>query len=253
MVLIVAEVGVNHNGSVDLALDMAHAAKSCGADAVKFQLFDSRKLWGDDRIAHLELSRIDMRAIADYCGTLCIEFMCTPFGVEEVEFLAPMVKRMKIASGCINRTEILAAVNRSKVPAVLSTGMSDLHDIRVAVSRLDDVDHILHCTSAYPCPFEEANLSAMDRIAVECNLPVGYSDHTEGVAVAIGAAALGATMIEKHFTLDRYQVGPDHKASIEPADFARMVAGIRQVEAALGNGVKSVEPSERKLKEAWGR
>ena len=252
--LIVAEIGVNHGGRIDEALSLIAYAKEAGADAVKFQMFDSRRLWGDDRIRHLELTESEFRLIADYCGTKGIEFMCTPFGVPEVEFLAPLVKRMKVASGCINRPALLNAVRDTGLPVILSTGMSTLDEVKAALALLEPArTTLLHCTSAYPCPLGSVNLLAMATLSIHTNCDAGYSDHTEGITVAIAAAALGATVIEKHLTFDRRAEGPDHKASIEPPEFKRMVQAIREVEAALGTGQKRVMPAEAELRLAWGR
>ena len=261
--LIIAEAGVCHNGSVSTAWQLAEAAKDAGADAVKFQHFNSQRLWGDDRIAHLELSDAEMANVAWRCKEIGIEFMCTPFGVPEVAFLAPLVKRMKIASGCLNKRDLLQAVAATKLPVILSTGMSTIEEVNAALNWLGyyypaenpQPYALLHCTSAYPCPPDQVNLCAMDVLrhhhGDRCE--IGYSDHTDGVAVAIAAAALGATVIEKHLTLDCMEIGPDHKASIEPNAFSFMVAAIRRVEQALGDGVKRVMPAEAELRQLWRR
>ena len=252
--LIVAEAGVNHGGDVETAFRLVDAAKEAGADAVKFQLFNSRALWGDDRIAHLEISRKHMAGLAQYATQRGIEFMCTPFGVSEVEFLAPLVKRMKVASGCIGRRDLLQAVAATRLPVILSTGMSTIEDVAVALADLEARDvTLLHCTSAYPCALEDVNLLAMDELAVRFERDVGYSDHTYGILAAIAAAALGAAVIEKHLTLDREAPGPDQAASIEPGAFAGMVASVRYVATAMGDGKKRVQESERALRKAWGR
>ena len=263
MILIIAEIGVNHGGSVETALQLVDAAKSAGADAVKFQMFDSRRLWGDDRIKHLELTESELRLAADYAATKGIEFLCTPFGVPEVEFLAPLVKRMKVASGCLNRPALLNAVRDTGLPIIMSTGMSTIEEVNAALGHLGydyparylrDIT-LLHCTSAYPCHPADAQLRAMEVLrhhhGHRCG--IGYSDHTEGINVAIAAAALGASVIEKHFTFDRRAEGPDHKASIEPPEFKRMVEAIREVESALGTWQKRVMPAEAELRRAWGR
>lgn len=250
MTFIIAEVGVNHSGKLDAASKLVMAAKEAGADAVKFQLFSSQKLWGDDRIKHLELSLNCMEMLRELCRNIGIEFMCTPFGVEEVHALAPLVKRMKIASGCIAHLALLNTVSETGLPVILSTGMSDLFDVKAALRELDDDVSLLHCTSSYPCRLEDVNLRAMDELAV-FGKPVGYSDHTSSITVPIAAVARGATIIEKHLTLDRNAVGPDHKASITPKEFKAMVLAIREVEAALGSGEKRVQPCEEKLREVW--
>lgn len=250
MSFVVAEIGVNHGGRVQEAIALIAAAKGAGADAAKFQFFSSRKLWGDDRIAELELTFEELRRCADYCNLVGIEFMCTPFGVEELEQLKPLLKRVKIASGCIRRYELLEAACDTDLPLILSTGMSSMGDIDAAVNILGNPT-LLQCTSSYPCRLEDVNLRAMTSLATEYNLPVGFSDHTSGITTAIAAAALGATVIEKHFTLDRNAEGPDHRSSITPKEFKAMRMAIGEVEAALGDGVKRVLPCEQKLRETW--
>ncbi len=252
MTFVIAEAGVNHNGDFETALKLAQAAKDCGADAIKYQLFSSQRLWGDDRIKHLELSYAQMRDIAAYCNAIGIEFMCTPFGVEEVRFLAPLVKRMKVASGCIANLPLLLAARASGLPVILSTGMSTLSDVRNAVIALGPLNlTLMHCTSAYPCRLEDVNLLAMKALEDFRVMAIGYSDHTNGITVALAAVALGATVIEKHLTLDRNAEGPDHKTSITPKEFRAMRMAIGEVEAALGDGVKRVMPSEEALRKIW--
>jgi len=249
--LIVAEGGVNHGGSLDVAKRLVDAAKAAGADCVKFQLFSSRKLWGDDRIRHLELRFSEMTALRLYCQEVGIEFMCTPFGAEEVILLSTHVKRWKLASGCLERRAIIDEMRSTGKPIIASTGMHTFEQVLAAMSHLGTHGlTLLHCTSAYPAPISDVNLMAMTRLR-QIGVPVGYSDHTLGITVPIAAAALGATVIEKHLTLDCRATGPDHAASIEPKDFACMVRAIRDVETALGDGVKRVMPSEAPLKEAW--
>jgi len=178
--------------------------------------------------------------------------MCTPFGVEEVILLRQLVKRWKIASGCLTRRPILEAVRDTGLPIILSTGMATITEIAQAEQILWDDDlTLLHCTSAYPCPIEDVNLRAMLELRDTFRTPVGYSDHTLGITVAIAAAAMGASVIEKHLTLDRTAAGPDHASSIEPHDFRIMVSAIRTVEEALGDGVKRIMPSEMPLRETW--
>lgn len=248
----IAEAGVNHGGSLPEAFKLATAAKDAGADAVKFQCFFSAKLWGDDRIKHLELSYSDLSRLHRHCEQIGIEFMCTPFDVEAVAFLAPMLKRVKVASGCIARFDLLEAVRATGLPVILSTGMSELFDIGLALGRVKCADTtLLHCTSSYPCRLEDVNLRAMDALRNAFLLPVGLSDHTNGITVAIGAAAKGAAVIEKHLTLDRNLPGPDHKASITPAEFKALHLAVIEIEAALGDGKKRVLQCERELQAAW--
>lgn len=251
MTFIIAEVGVNHNGSVDLAKHLLAVAKACGADAVKFQLFDAGKL-GRPEIKHLELSRDNMLNLYGRCNALGIEFMCTPFDVESLEFLVPLLKRIKISSGCIGNVPLLTAARDSGLPVILSTGMSHKADIARALDILGAAT-LLHCTSAYPCPLEDVNLCAMRQLFFTFNRPVGYSDHTDGILVPLAAVAMGATVLEKHLTLSRNMEGPDHIASIEPKTFAHMVFEIRSLEKALGDGVKRPMPSEAPTMAIWGR
>ncbi len=256
--LIIAEAGICHDGSVDKARKLIDAARAADADIVKFQFFSSQILWKDDRIKHLELRFDDFVKLHAHCQDVGIEFACTPFGVNELLLLQPLLKRVKIASGCITRQPLMRAAVECGLPLILSTGMSTPKEIDYALREayMPDakVSHItlLHCTSAYPCPISEVNLNAMQNLAMVhgCD-EVGYSDHTLGITIPIAAAAMGATVIEKHLTLDRTAEGPDHKASIEPNDFRVMVSAIRTVEEALGDGVKRVMKSEEKLREAW--
>lgn len=250
-IFLIAECGVNHNGSLQMAKRMIDEAKKAGADAAKFQLFESKKLWGDDRIKHLELRYADMEKLHQHCNQVGIEFMCTPFGVAELLFLKPLLKRIKIASGCIGRKPLLEAARDGGLPVILSTGMSTMVDIADAVWIIgQSATTLLHCTSAYPCKLEDVNLEAMDAL-LEFGCPVGYSDHTNGITVAIAAAARGAAVIEKHITLDRNQLGPDHRSSITPRELQILHLALIEVEACLGDGRKRVMPSEYKLREAW--
>ena len=253
-VFIIAEAGVNHNGHLSEAMELALAAKQAGADAVKFQHFNSQRLWGDERIRHLELTDAEMGVLARHCAEIGIEFMATPFGVEEVAVLLPLVKRWKIASGCLEKWALLDAIKATDMPIILSTGMADRARIFEAVDRLGmPLYHLtlLQCTSAYPCRVEDANLAAMDRLKEWYPVPVGFSDHTPGITVAIAAAARGATVLEKHLTLDRNAEGPDHKASIEPREFRIMVDAARTIGAALGDGVKRARACEEPVRRQW--
>lgn len=252
MTFIIAEAGCNHNGRWETGLGLIDAAKEAGADAVKFQMFSSDRLWGDDRIKHLEFGEKEMLAMRAHCQEVGIEFMCTPFGVPEVEFLAPMLRRVKVASGCLTNWPLLRAVQATGLPVILSTGMADMERIQ---DSLDILGHatLLHCTSAYPCPVSEVNLAAMDTLRAHWgdSCPVGYSDHTEGFSVALAATARGAEVIEKHLTLDRGQEGPDHLASIEPWAFGAMVEAILVIEQAIGHPEKRPQPSEADVAKAW--
>ena len=252
MTFIIAEAGINHHGHVNTAAELCYQAKKSGADAVKFQLFDSVKLWGDDRIKHLELTHNDMRYLCQICTDIGIEFLCTPFGVEELEFLTPMVKRIKIASGC-RKAGLIEAAYKTGLPVIVSTGMADLNELEWIVdSKPEDTDlTLLHCTSCYPCELEDVNLRAMMAIHNRYFCKVGYSDHTVDILAPVVAVALGACVIEKHFTLDRNADGPDHKTSLGPALFRQMVEDIRHTEILMGRGEKKVLSCEEKLRSEW--
>jgi len=254
MTFICAEAGVNHNGDIGQAFLLCNAAKEAGADCVKFQHFRAAALQPEryDLLKPLELSDAEMANIAWHCQAIGIEFCCTPFGVPEVEFLTPLVKRWKVASGCLTNWPLLAAVRATGLPVILSTGMADMDRIQAALDALGAAT-LLHCTSAYPCPTKEVNLSAMDALRSRwgASCQVGYSDHTSGIVIALAAIARGATVLEKHLTLDRSQEGPDHKASIEPKDFRIMVEAIRTIEQAIGRPEKRLQASEAKTAKAW--
>jgi len=179
-----------------------------------------------------------------------VEFTCTPFDVEAVEFLTPLVKRHKIASGC-RKPDILEAVFLSEIPVIMSTGMADYEDIDFALSYLDRDVTLLHCTSSYPCKPIDVNLNAMTDMGDTFDLPVGYSDHTDSILASVCAVAMGATVIEKHLTLNRNSIGPDHKSSIEPHEFKLMVQSIREVEVMLGSPNKRILPCEENLRGLW--
>ena len=243
---IIAEAGVNHNGSPLLAMRLADVAKDCGADAVKYQLFSAAKLKRHE-LRKLELSYDDMRLVAEHCARIGIEFMCTPFDVEALDFLVSLgVKRLKISSGCLANWDLLYAAYQSGLPVILSTGMGTMEDVKRALGHLHAHVTLLHCTSAYPCPVSDVNLAAM-------RPGWGLSDHTEGIHIAIAAVARGAVAIEKHLTLYRKMEGPDQASSIEPPAFLDMVRCIRDVEAAIGDGVKRAMPSEKPCMEIWRR
>lgn len=250
-VFLIAEAGVNHNGKFGDALKLVDAAKMAGADAVKFQLFSSQKLWGDDRIKHLELSRPQIKDIASYAKAQGIEFMCTPFDPDALDYLVSLkVARLKIASGCLANFDLLYAAHQSGLPVILSTGMSTMEEIEKALGTLAINVTLLHCTSSYPCRLEDVHLNAMDALRV-FGRPVGFSDHTNTITVSIAAAARGATVIEKHLTLDRHQGGPDHKSSVTPRELQALRLALMDVEAALGKSEKVVQPCEQQLRKAW--
>ena len=267
---IIAEAGVNHNGSLALAKQLVDAAKASGADCVKFQTFNAqnvvskhaekaayqkRETGSDesqyDMIKKLELSFDEFAELHDYCNQSGIEFLSTPFDRESIVFLSSLgMKRWKIPSGEITNLPHLIQIARQGEPVILSTGMSTMEEVGRAVTLLKDNGSgeitLLHCTTEYPAPFADANLRAMQTMRDKFDLPVGYSDHTEGIEASIAAVALGADIIEKHFTLDKSMEGPDHRASLEPQELKTMVQAIRNIELAIGSGTKKVADSERK-------
>lgn len=267
---IIAEAGVNHNGDFDSAKKMIYEAKKAGVDAVKFQTFKSDNLVSSlaekaeyqkkttdsqesqlDMLKNLELSFKEFQLLNEYALSLDIVFLSTPFDDDSIEFLSTLnMPFWKIPSGEITNLPYLMKIEKTKKPIILSTGMSVMREITEALSVFRNYDRkditLLHCNTEYPTPFADVNLKAMKTLQDKFNVKVGYSDHTEGIEVPIAAVALGATVIEKHFTLDRNMPGPDHKASLEPDELARMVKGIRHIEIALGNGEKTPSESEKK-------
>ena len=267
-VFIIAEAGVNHNGSLDLALRLVDAAKASGADAVKFQTFRADLLVTQsahkapyqerttgtsesqfEMLRRLELDAAAHRRLIDHCHEVGIQFLSSPFDTQSADLLASMnVPLYKVPSGEITNLPFLQHLARKGRPLFLSTGMSTLGEVEEAVHVLQSAGApqvtLLHCVTEYPAPYAEVNLRAMQTLKVAFGLPVGYSDHTPGIFMAIAAVALGAEVIEKHFTLDRSLPGPDHAASLEPAELRQMVAAIRQVELALGSGIKAPAPCE---------
>ena len=267
---IIAEAGVNHNGDIELAKKMVDAAKFAGADIIKFQAFVSGHVVtrhakkadyqiGNlnkeesqlDMIKRLELSFSEFAYLNEYCQTKGIEFMATAFDFESIEFLSKTgITNWKIPSGEITNLPYLIKIARLNKPVILSTGMCTLDDVRNAVKILKENGikdlTVLHCTTEYPAPYADVNLRAMCTMRDEFRVKVGYSDHTIGVEVSIAAVALGARVIEKHFTLDKNMEGPDHKASLEPNELKRLVDSIRHLEVALGDGVKKPAESEKK-------
>jgi len=280
--VIVAEAGVNHNGSVETALKLVDAAAAAGADMVKFQAFKAGRvaaasapvaMYQRDRgaglstqlgmLSQLELSYADYSEISSYCHEKGIEFLATPFDEESVDMLCGLgVRALKIPSGEITNMPLIQYIASKPVPLIISTGMSCLGEIEKAIDWIHEVwksggkTHgltLLHCTSSYPAPFDEVNLLAMKTLETAFGLPVGYSDHTRGMEVAVAAVALGARIIEKHFTLDRNSTGPDHRSSLEPHELRMLVEAVRNVEAALGDGSKRAAASELDVKAAARR
>lgn len=273
-VKIIAEAGVNHNGDLNLALELVDAAVDAGADIVKFQTFSAEELvtpdagkaeyqqnaTGDDctqqeMLRRLELSQESFSTINDYCLHKDIEFLSTAFDHLSLDFILRLgLKRLKIPSGELTNLPYLRQICQPKLPILLSTGMSDIFEIGQAIDVLvgegvvlSDIT-ILHCNSAYPTPFEDVNLKAIKTLRNEFGALVGYSDHTVGIEAAIAAVAMGAVVIEKHITLDRKLEGPDHFASIEPQSFREMVDAIHNVSCALGSEDKTVTNSEKNNK-----
>jgi N,N'-diacetyllegionaminate synthase len=268
--LIIAEAGVNHNGSIQLAKKLIDAAKDAGADVVKFQTFKAEAIVTNtakkakyqsvntnaaesqvEMLKRLELSTGDHASLMDYCKSIDIIFLSTAFDIESLDFLLKLkLPFFKIPSGEITNLPFLRHIGESGRSIVLSTGMSTLDEIGNALSLLIKAGTkknnitVLHCNTEYPTPMEDVNLRAMLTIKNSFNVKVGYSDHTLGIEIPIAAVALGATIIEKHFTLDRNMQGPDHRASLEPAELKAMVAAIRNIEKALGDGEKYPSPSE---------
>ena len=270
--LIIAEAGVNHNGSVEIAKRMIDAATNAGADAVKFQTFKAEKVVSKfaskaeyqkettqrdesqlEMIKKLELGPNAHKELIDYCRKNGVLFLSSPFDLESIELLDTLgLSMLKIPSGEITNLPYLKKIGSLKKKIVLSTGMSDLREIGDALSILthagtakEDIT-VLHCNTEYPTPYEDVNLRAMLTIKETFKIKVGYSDHTPGIEVSIAAAALGATVIEKHFTLNKSMEGPDQKASLEPGKLKAMVQAIRNVEKSLGDGTK--KPSRSELK-----
>jgi N,N'-diacetyllegionaminate synthase len=268
--LIIAEAGVNHNGQLALARRLVEAAASAGADVVKFQTFSAERLataqapkaqyqkaTGDgvetqrQMLKRLELTRAMHEDLLAHCARCGIAFLSSGFDTASVDLLVELgLKRFKIPSGEITNLPYLRHVGALRGMVILSTGMATLDEIAAALTVLRQAgtprEHVtvLHCTSAYPTPLPDVNLRAMQSIRAAFDVSVGYSDHTPGIEIAVAAVALGATVIEKHLTLDRGMQGPDHRASLEPHDFAAMVTAIRNLERALGDGCKRPSASE---------
>jgi len=265
--IIIAEAGVNHNGSLALARKLVDAASEANADYVKFQSFKAEKLVSKfaekaeyqkkttdssesqfDMIKKLELSNQDHLDLIDYCRNKKIGFMSSPFDVDGISYLDSLgVDFFKVPSGEITNLPYLRELARFDKKIILSTGMSNLEEIRSALSVLKNHDvTVLHCNTEYPTPMCDVNLKAMLTIKKEFGCDVGYSDHTQGIEVPIAAVTMGAKVIEKHFTLDNKMEGPDHKASLEPAELCAMVKAIRNIESALGSDIKTPSASEEK-------
>jgi N,N'-diacetyllegionaminate synthase len=272
--LIIAEAGVNHNGDIQLAKQLIDAAAAAGADLVKFQTFNAdRQVTRSakkadyqtqttdstesqhDMLRRLELTEAMHTELIAHCATRNIGFFSTGFDIESVDLLVSLGQdHFKIPSGEITNLPYLRHVGQLGKTIILSTGMASLGEIEAAIDVLEQAGTpraklaVLHCTTEYPTPMNEVNLRAMQSIQAAFGVAVGYSDHTQGIEVAIAAVALGATVIEKHFTLDRKLPGPDHQASLEPSELRAMVEAIRNIEVALGDGIKRMTPSEARNK-----
>lgn len=268
---IIAEAGVNHNGSIDTAKKLIDAACKAGVDAVKFQTFKAENIVTQnapkaeyqkettgngsqfEMLKKLELSFEDYIYLKKYCDKKGTIFLSTPFDFESVDLLEKVgVKYYKISSGDLTNIPLLEYIAKLQKSIILSTGMANLGEVEIAVKAIkkymDKNLYLLHCTSNYPTLYEDVNLNAMITLKNAFKLPVGYSDHTVGIEVPIAAVVMGAKIIEKHFTLDRHMDGPDHKASLEPDELKSMVDSIRNIESAFGDGVKRCNKSEEKSK-----
>jgi len=274
--LIIAEAGVNHNGNIELAKKLIDVAVESGVDFVKFQTFKAVNLASKnaekasyqkentndkvesqlEMLKKLELSKEMHYDLIDYCKSKRIKFLSTAFDLESIDFLNELnIELFKIPSGELTNLPYLRKIGGLGKPIIISTGMANMLEIEAAIKVLISSGAVisnitvLHCNTEYPTPMQDVNLRAMNSIKEHFNINVGYSDHTLGVEIPIAAVALGASVIEKHFTLDKTMDGPDHKASLEPNELKEMVAGIRNIEIALGNGVKEASASEIKNKD----
>jgi len=274
---IIAEAGVNHNGDVSLAKRLIDEASNSGADAVKFQIFnagnivtinaekagyqkksESQSSTQYEMLKKLELTNKEFRILSDYAKEKGLVFLATPFDVESIDFLDEIgVSAFKISSGEINNNTLLKYVAHKQKPIILSTGMSTLCDVENALRVIEGEGNLdiilLHCVSDYPAEVKDVNLRAMDTLRHAFGYLVGYSDHSIGITIPIAAVSLGACIIEKHFTLDKNLPGPDHKASLEPDELKMMIKGIREIEIAMGTGIKKPSQSEIENKKAIRR
>lgn len=267
-VLIIAEAGVNHNGDINLARKLALVAKECGADIVKFQTAElsslvsrharmagyqkenmEKEMSQCEMLERLLLSYNEFKELSSYCNEIGIQFLSTPFDINSIKFLERLgFSFWKVPSGEITNLPYLVEIAKTHKPVIMSTGMCTMDEIEAAVKVLESYGSgeitILHCTTEYPTPFGHVNLRAMSALYDKFLKPVGYSDHTRGIEVPVAAVAMGAVVIEKHFTLDRSMEGPDHKASLEPDELKAMVSAIRNIEIAMGNDIKQPFPEE---------
>lgn len=266
--IIIAEAGVNHNGSIEIAKKLVDIAKECGADYVKFQTADVDSLVIDDApiatyqkiniatecnqkemIREILLPIDAFEELSCYCKGVGIGFLSTPFDIKSVHYLNKLVHMWKVPSGEITNIPYLVEIAKTHKDIILSTGMSSLEEVEYAFNLLKENGanniSLLHCTTQYPAPYKDVNLNAMLTLKEHFNAGVGYSDHTQGIEIAIAAVAMGASIIEKHFTLDKTMKGPDHKASLEPDELSRMIEAIRNIELAMGSKEKKITESEK--------
>jgi N,N'-diacetyllegionaminate synthase len=268
---IIAEAGVNHNGSFELAKKLVDVAREAGVDAVKFQIFKSEKITtlnaeqakyqkentGKEEsqlkmLKKLELSYDDFRKLKEYCDEKKIIFLSTPHSCkEDVDLVAELCFAIKVGSGDLTNLPILKYIAKKNLPIILSSGMAVMDEIKEAIETIKTEGNnkiiLLHCTTNYPCPLEEVNLKVVDTLKEKFKLPTGYSDHTQGIMVSAMAVVRGACVIEKHFTLDKKMEGPDHKASLDPVELKEMVKLIREAEIILGDGIKEPRESETEV------
>ena len=266
---IIAEIGVNHNGSIKIAKNMIKSASECGVDAVKFQTFNTKELVTEyaktanyqkinanedsqlEMLNKLELSFDEFKEIRDYALENNVMFISSPFDTESVDMLEKLhVPLYKLGSGELTNFELIDYVQKTGKPMIISTGMATLEEIKETYDYINDKENltILHCITGYPTSFEEANLNFIKTLQSEFDVPIGFSDHSPGIELPIAAVALGACVVEKHFTLDKNMEGPDHKASLNPEEFKAMVDAIRHVEVAMGDGVRHFSDDELEIK-----
>lgn len=266
---IIAEIGVNHNGDINLAKKMIKSASECGVDAVKFQTFKSEDLVIEnaktadyqqknanensqlEMLKKLELTFDDFKELNDYASKCNVMFISSPFDIKSVDLLEDLsVPLYKLGSGELNNFELIDYVQKTDKPMILSTGMATLDEIKETYDFIENKDNlvILHCITGYPTSFDEANLNFIKTLQSELDVPIGFSDHSPGIELPIAAVALGACVVEKHFTLDKTLEGPDHKASLNPVEFKAMVDAIRNVEVAMGDGIRRFSENELEIK-----
>lgn len=266
---IIAEIGVNHNGDINLAKQMIKSASECGVDAVKFQTFKSEDLVTEnaktadyqqkntnensqlEMLKKLELSFDDFKELKDYASKYDVMFISSPFDIDSVNLLEKLnVPLYKLGSGELTNFELIDHIQNTGKPIIISTGMATLDEIRETYDFIKNKENLimLHCITGYPTEFSEANLNFIKTLQSEFDVPIGFSDHSPGIELPIAAVALGACVVEKHFTLDKNLEGPDHKASLNPVEFKAMVDAIRNVEIAMGDGIRTFSENELEIK-----